>query len=642
MCGILGFFTHDIEKQQNLIEKMNFFISHRGPDQSGYYVSNNLRFAHQRLSIHDLTDAGAQPMYSHCGNYVIVFNGEIYNFKELRSRLESVKNMCWNGHSDTEILLESCIEFGFEQVLLLLDGMFAFAIHDRVKNNVFFARDRFGEKPLYLYFTDNEFAFSSELRPIEAFANKLSLNQNAVSAQLQYSYIPNELSIYNEVEKLLPGHCLTINIDVDGRYRVNNQVEYWSALKTAVRCKASSSSFGYADSLLLVEDALEDSVIKRMDSDVPLGAFLSGGIDSTCIVALMQKNSARKINTFSIGFNDTNYNEAHHAKSVANILGTNHHELYLEPKDILDIVPKLHLIYDEPFADSSQLPTFMVSQFAKNKVSVALTGDAGDEIFGGYNRHVLAERLSNIIDKTPFVLRKAISKLIQSPSTKHYSFLSQLACMFTNGRVRIAGLGDKVHKFANAFESKNGTDFYDRVVNTGNLKFGYGNRYNTLSEEIFNHPDLTLAEKMMLQDTVGYMANDILTKVDRASMACSLETRVPFLSNKVFEAAWSMPVSEKIHGGVGKLPLRDIVSKYVPNELMNRPKAGFGVPIYEWLRTDLREWAEELLSNDSLKASGLLNAQEIRDTWALHLSGKKNVQYELWNVLMFQQWYKSK
>ena len=636
------FFSSDINKKQMFLEEMNALITHRGPDQSGYYTSHSLNFAHQRLSIHDLTEAGAQPMFSHCGNYVIVFNGEIYNFDSMRHKLDAVKSIHWRGHSDTEVLLEAYVEFGLEKTLALLDGMFAFAIHDRTSDTVIFARDRFGEKPLYFYFGGNEFAFSSELRPIELFTDSLTLNQAAVSTQLQYSYIPDEYSIYNEVVKLLPGHYVTISIRTDGSYVATDQKQYWSAINAALVCKASSANLSSAEAQRLIEEALEQSVVERMASDVPLGAFLSGGIDSTCIVALMQKNSSKKINTFSIGFNDDNYNEAHHAKAVAGVLGTEHHELYLEPKDIIDLVPKLHLMYDEPFSDSSQLPTFMVSQFAKTKVTVALTGDSGDELFGGYNRHILAEKLSKIIEKTPHSLRSGVSKLLQSPSPEHYDSIARFVKSMTAGRLQISSLGDKAYKFSRAFGAKNGTELYSRLINTGKSNLGVSRPLGVIREDIFSHPELSLSECMMLQDIIGYMRNDILTKVDRASMACSLETRVPFLSNKVFDAAWRAPISAKIKGGVGKLPMRNIISKYVPDELMNRPKAGFGVPIYHWLRHDLRDWAENLLSERALAKSGLLNVSAIRQSWALHLSGKSNLQYELWNVLMFQQWYMSK
>lgn len=642
MCGIIGFFSSDASKNKSFLQKMSNLIIHRGPDQSGHYTSGSLNFSHQRLSIHDLTEAGTQPMYSHCGNYVIVFNGEIYNFDTLRIKLESVKNIFWRGHSDTEVLLEAFVHFGLEQTLGLLDGMFVFAIHDIVHDTVVFARDRFGEKPLYLYFGSHEFAFSSEIRPIEIFTNNLTLNHKAISTQLQFSYIPDEYSIYNEVEKLLPGHFMTVSINSKNSYLAGEQIQYWSAIEAALTLKNSSPDVTYEESSLLVEKALEHSVVERMSSDVPLGAFLSGGIDSTCIASLMQKNTTNKINTFSIGFNESNYNEAHHAKEVAGILGTEHHELYLEPKDIIDLVPKLHMYYDEPFSDSSQLPTLMVSKFAKTKVSVALTGDGGDELFGGYNRHILAKKMSKIIKNTPHGFRKSAAKLLQTPSPKHYEMFSSIFKSITAGHLNFNSLGDKVHKFSNALDAKNSMELYSRLINTGNAKIGNVPSYEIIKEDIFGYSNLSPSECMMLQDTIGYLRNDILTKVDRASMANSLETRVPFLSNKVFEAAWSIPTSAKIQGGVGKQPLRSIIAKYIPDEIMNRPKAGFGIPINKWLRHELRDWAEYLLSEEALEKSGLLNVRAIRQSWYLHLSGKSNLQFELWNVLMFQQWYLSK
>lgn len=642
MCGILGFYSIDDSKDESLLIKMSSAIKHRGPDEFGIYSRGPLKLGHQRLAIHDLSSAGAQPMKSHCGNYIIVFNGEIYNFKELRRKLDQVSIRTWGSHSDTEVLLELVIQFGLEKALFYLDGMFSFAIYNVVENSLVIARDRFGEKPLYLFCSKHEFAFASELRPIEIFTKKLTINQDAVSSQLQYSYIHNDQSIYNEVIKLLPGHHLAIQISSDGNFIIGEQIEYWSALNAALDFKADSKNLTANEAQRAIEEAIEQSIIERMASDVPLGAFLSGGIDSTCIVALMQKNSDKKVNTFSIGFNDINYNEAHHAKAVANILGTEHHELYLEPKDIIDIVPKLHVIYDEPFSDSSQLPTLMVSKFARTKVTVALTGDAGDEVFGGYNRHILAERLSRIIERTPHSVRKGFSKLLRIPSPEQYEVLSRFIKTISSGRVTVNSLGDKVQKFSKAFDAKDGIELYRKLVNTGVNSFCNAQSQDVICKKIFKSPYLSLTESMMLQDIVGYMRNDILPKVDRASMACSLETRVPFLSNKVFEAAWRMPMSAKINGGVGKLPLRKIISKYVPDEIMNRPKAGFGVPIYHWLRHDLRDWAEDLLSEQALKKSGLLNTDAIRHSWFLHLSGKQNLQYELWNVLMFQQWYMSK
>lgn len=642
MCGILGFYTKNETKEFNLLQAMNQKIFHRGPDQSGYFIENNLYLAHQRLSIHDLSDAGSQPMQSHCGNYLIVFNGEIYNFKELKTVLENKKTIFWRGFSDTEILMEFFVEFGLEKTLRKLDGMFSFAIYDRKNSLLHIARDRFGEKPLYFYSNNSEFCFSSEIKPLELFTTGLTLNQSAISYQLMYSYIPDSLSIYNEISKLLPGHYFTIDLNSSNFTSSINQVQYWSALKTAINLKENSIPMSNEDSFEYVERVLEKSVIDRMSSDVPLGAFLSGGIDSSCIVSLMQKNSTKKINTFSIGFHDDDFNEAHYAKKVSEVLGTEHHELYLNARDILECVPNISTIYDEPFSDSSQLPTFMVSKFSKSKVTVALTGDAGDELFGGYNRHILSNSLSSFISNHPSCFRDLYSKALKFPSPSFYNTISKIINISTLKKISLSDLANKAVKLSNVINAKNNIDFYRKLTNTGNLNYANVVIPDIESNEIFSCKQFSIAEQMMLQDTIGYLRNDILTKVDRASMASSLETRVPFLGNEVFEAAWSIPLSAKINSKKGKLPIRHILSKYVPVHLFDRPKSGFAVPIHEWLRGDLKDWAESLLTEDSLNSVGFLNVGEIRKSWFLHKSGKINCQYELWNILMFLQWYKSK
>jgi asparagine synthase (glutamine-hydrolysing) len=644
MCGILGFFKAQSSFQDiNLLTSMSDKIRHRGPDQSDFFYcpTSGVHLAHQRLSIHDVTEAGKQPMLSNCGNYVIVFNGEIYNYEKVRLQLERLKSISWKSNSDTEVLLECIVACGIEKTLSLIDGMFVFAIYDKRLRTLTIARDRFGEKPLYLYLETGSFAFSSELRPIEVFAKKLTLNHQAVSSQIGLSYIPDNITIYNEVSKLLPGHYVTFEVGGSG-YSTIGYFEYWSTAREALNLHSAQQCMTLNDSIERIEKSLEDSVIERMASDVPLGAFLSGGVDSTCIVALMQKNSAKKINTFSIGFEDQNYNEAHHAKAVAKVLGTEHHELYLQPKDIINVIPSLHEIYDEPFSDSSQIPTFMVSKFAKGSVTVALTGDAGDELFGGYNRHFMAARLEKLIRNNSALTRGTISKVLSSFPPGFYNSIGDLLNIISLRNINVSSMGDKVHKFAKVIRSNNGKELYENLINTGFPGLTNSEVFQPNDSGVFDLQSFSLAESMMLQDTIGYLRNDILTKVDRASMACSLETRVPFLSRGVFETAWSTPIEHKIVDGIGKYPLKKIVSKYVPDKLMQRPKAGFGIPIYSWLRSDLRDWAEDLLSVNKLEASGCLNVGLIRKSWEDHLTSKRNAQYELWNVLMFQQWYLSK
>lgn len=638
MCGITGFFQNTPEFNLDKIRGMSAAIKVRGPDQYGEYssIDKRLHLAHQRLSILDLTEAGKQPMQSQCGGYVIVFNGEIYNYKALAKTL----NVNWRGSSDTEVLLEFLINKGIEKALPELNGMFAFALYNKVKNTVTLARDRFGEKPLYIFSDNQSVAFSSELRPIEVFTSNLTLNDDAIATQLKYSYIPAPFSIYNEVFKLPAAHYLEIDLNNISSFSLANSTCYWNIEREIAEAKAEPKT-DIDTSILKVEDSLSKSVKLRMDTDVPFGAFLSGGIDSTCIVALMQEQSSKPIDTFSIGFHNDNYNEAHHAKDVAKVLKTNHHELYLDPKDMLDYIPQLQTIYDEPFADSSQLPTFMVSKFAKKNVTVALTGDSGDELFAGYNRHLLANKLSTSFEKYPLPLRKSCGKAITSISPRAYDKLADFLKLILGSRFDLNRLGDKLHKFAGTFEARDGFELYKKLISTSVTRSGFllkGRDVNIFSKSIFESSSFNISEKMMIQDTLSYMQHDILTKVDRASMANSLETRVPFLDNDVFRTAWSIPFEHKIYNGQTKYPLRKIISKYVPDNLMNRPKAGFGVPISDWLRGDLRDWAESLLSEQSIDMSGAINHSAVQKVWKEHLSGKANHQYELWNILMLQQW----
>ncbi|WP_029773225.1 asparagine synthase (glutamine-hydrolyzing) [Pseudoalteromonas sp. TB51] len=650
MCGIVGFFEvnqgKDLSVKTELIKSMARSINHRGPEQNGIFnnLENSLYLAHLRLAIHDLSPTGVQPMHSQCGKYTIVFNGEIYNYKDLKAELVVDEDVFWKGSSDTEVLIEYISRKGIKATLEKLNGMFAFALYNKVKDTLTLARDRFGEKPLYVYNDNRSLAFSSELKPIEIFQPSLTLNHNSIATQLKYSYIPAPYSIYNEVFKLPAGHYLEIDLADIKTCSLEKAIPFWNIHDEIRNAKAEQES-DLKGSINKIENALKNSVKLRMDSDVPFGAFLSGGIDSTCIVALMQEQASKPIDTFSIGFNNDNYNEAHHAKEVAKVLGTNHHELYLESKDMLDYIPKLQSIYDEPFADSSQIPTFMVSKFAKKNVTVALTGDSGDELFAGYNRHLLASRLEASFERYPLSLRKTFGSAVTSISPKTYDKLAFFLKLILGNRFDFNRLGDKVHKFAGAFAAKNGFELYKNLISTSVthrellLK---GRDVNILSKAIFEDENFNTSEKMMIQDTLSYMQHDILTKVDRASMANSLETRVPFLDNDVFRAAWSIPFEHKIYNGQTKYPLRKIISKYVPDTLMKRPKAGFGVPISDWLRGDLREWAESLLSEKSIILSGSMDYNAVQKIWKEHKSGKFNHQYELWNILMLQQWLVNK
>jgi asparagine synthase (glutamine-hydrolysing) len=645
VCGITGFFKKSSTGNLfDTLKSMSSLIEHRGPDQYGEFksVNSDLYLAHQRLSIIDLTDAGKQPMPSVCGRYIIAFNGEIYNFEDLRSELQlSYSNIYWRGHSDTEVLIECIAKWGVKKTLSKLNGMFAFTVYDITKNTLIFARDRFGEKPLYIYSNSDSFAFSSELKPIEIFTTDLTINASAVDAQLKYSYIPAPYTIYQEVFKLLPGHSLEVNLNDFKGIHYSDSKPYWNISDVVDKGIKNRSEFNsIEDAIVETERVLSNSVKQRMVSDVPLGAFLSGGIDSTCITALMQKNSRKKVKTFSIGFNDENYNEAQHAKAVANVLGTEHYEMYLDPNDMLDFVPKLSEIYDEPFADSSQLPTLMVSKFAKQHVTVALTGDSGDEVFCGYNRYSLAPKLINKISAIPTFIRGTVGSSLASISPDGYRKITDVFSKLIPKLKKYKRVGDNVHKLARIIDFNSEADLYKKLILTWpeTAVTAEIHDISTDIQQAFNYKGISLEERMMWQDAIGYMQNDILTKVDRASMAVSLETRVPFLDNEVYQHAWSLPLDFKLHQGITKFPLRKIISKYIPDEIMNRPKAGFAVPIDSWLRNELRPWAESLLSEVALQKSGLLDVNIIRNTWHLHLSKQANMQLPLWNVLMFQQW----
>lgn len=642
MCGITGVFGSVLNNKK--ISAMSYLIKHRGPDQYGEYISTDgkLALAHQRLSILDLSEFGQQPMTSASGRFVVIFNGEIYNFQTLKTKLLNEKSVLFKGHSDTEVLLECINAWGIEKTLPLLNGMFAFAVYDTEKNSLVLARDRFGEKPLYICSKSDGFTFSSELKPIEYLNQNLTLNPSALDAQLRYSYIPSPYTIYNEVFKLPAGHSITVNLEEYNSFNYKDATPYWSiadVVQTGLNARKNFTNI--EDSVNAVEQALTKSVKERMVADVPLGAFLSGGIDSTSITALMQANSTKPIKTFSIGFNDDNYNEAHHAKKVAEILGTEHNELYLDPNDMLDFIPKLSSIYDEPFSDSSQLPTLMVSHFAKKHVTVALTGDSGDELFCGYNRYSHGVNVFNRLNGVPQPIRKGVSTMMTVPSPQAYSYIVNLLGKLSSRIKKYKSVGDKVHKLAGVIDFKDEADLYKKLITTWPHTAVTGEIHNISTDitEAFNFTGISLAEKMMWQDTIGYMQNDILTKVDRASMSASLETRVPFLDNKVFELAWSIPLEHKIYNKESKYPLRKIISKYIPDEIMNRPKAGFGVPIDSWLRNELKPWADSLLNEQALAASGLLDVSQVANIWKLHLSGKANMRMQLWNVLMFQQWY---
>jgi len=641
MCGFAGIFAPGAldERDRAALARMGPTIAHRGPDAATDWTDDpaGIGFAHRRLAIIDVSEAGAQPMTSASGRYVIAYNGEIYNFEALRAALGAEgKAPAWRGHSDTEVVLAAIEAWGVAGALGRLEGMFGLGLWDRQERRLTLARDRAGEKPVYYGWqgegTSRRLLFGSDLAALRvhpAFAGEI--DRQAIELLCRRLYIPEPLSAYRGIGKLPPGSFVTIDRD-SGRETVES---YYDLAATAVAARRSPFAGGGEEAVEALDRLLGDAVARQMVSDVPLGAFLSGGIDSSIIVALMQKVSAAPVKTFTIGFTDKRYDESAHARAVAAHLGTDHHELVVEPADALAVIPRLPEIYSEPFADSSQIPTYLVSTLARQHVTVALSGDAGDELFGGYNRHRYALGTWPLIARAPQSLRAAAGGALRSLSPSAWD---QLLGRVTNTRL----VGDKVHKVADLIASRSTAELYDSLISanpdSARLTLEPSGAAEPDSAEL---PGWTVAESMMLRDALGYLPGDILTKVDRASMAVSLESRVPFLDPRVIEFAWSLPIAMKIRGGQTKWPLRALLDRYVPRALIDRPKMGFGIPIGDWLRGPLREWAEELLSPGQLADSGLFRPDTVRSLWALHLSGARNFEHRLWPVLMTQAWLAS-
>ncbi|BFM49625.1 asparagine synthase (glutamine-hydrolyzing) [Marinomonas sp. THO17] len=633
MCGIAGFLGKSTSPDIDLSNMVNA-IRHRGPDDQGIWFdqSAGIGLAHARLSIVDLSSAGHQPMQSISERYALVFNGEIYNHHLLRTELERDETRLWRGHSDTETLLAAIEKWGLEATLKKSKGMFAIALWDKENETLSLARDRMGEKPLYYGWVNDNFVFSSELkalRTLPKFNNLIS--HDALALYLRYNAIPAPYSIYENLYKLEPGCIVSVKIGDDA---VNKAI-YWSTVEVQRSGMMSPFSGTENDAVARLGETLKGAVALQMNADVPLGAFLSGGVDSSAIVALMQAQSMKKIKTFSIGFDDKEYNEAEHARAVAQHLSTDHYDMYVSGQDALDVIPKLPHIYDEPFADSSQIPTYLVSQIAKQKVTVSLSGDAGDELFGGYNRYTMTNNIWKYLSPIPVPLRKLVSSSIQSVSPEHWSKLFNIITPSNRPQVNI---GDKLHKGAKVLSSKNVDDLYTSLISSVDEPDMWLINRN---KGVLATPDLSFLkpiERMMVQDMVGYLPTDILAKVDRAAMAVSLETRVPFLDPSVIEFAASLPLEYKIRNGVGKWVLREVLYKHVPKELIERPKMGFGVPLAEWLRGPLKAWAENLLDTQRLQEEGFFDVSLVRQKWQEHIAGKRNWQAQLWTVLMFQAW----
>ena len=642
MCGIAGCINKsDLSKEdlRNLMGQMSESLKRRGPDGCGQWIDklDRAAFSHSRLAILDLSSAGHQPMMSPSSRYVITFNGEIYNHLELRVMLEeeSLDLILWSGQSDTETLLHAIEFWGLEKSLTLIAGQFAFALWDDQEQTLSLCRDRFGEKPLYYGVIDGSLAFASELKALKKFPrfnNKISTE--AVTEYIQFNYIPCPMSIYQDIFKLEPGCCLTINVN-----NLEQKLDYYWSSKEAVETAKQEEIFDEVDALCLIEEALESSVKSQMISDVPLGAFLSGGIDSSLIVALMQKLSDKPVKTFTIGFQDSSYDESKFAQAVADHLKTDHSTMLVTDEEVLSVIKSLPLMYDEPFADSSQIPTYLVSKAAKKQVTVALSGDAGDEIFGGYNRYLWVPKIWRLLQWVPFFLRQSIAKSFQLITIESWNKFFQ--------PFKVNRPGEKIHKLASALkDAQSSQDLYFNLVrqwkDPASILRGLSKASNQknkfLASKFIVDSNIDLSESMMFADTMSYLPDDILAKVDRASMFASLETRAPFLDKNVFESAWRLSGCLKIHKGTTKTPLRKILRKYIPDSYIDRPKIGFSLPIGDWLRGPLRSWADSLLDKEKLQREGFFYPNPIHEVWQEHLSGISDHSAKLWGILMFQAW----
>jgi asparagine synthase (glutamine-hydrolysing) len=654
MCGITGFIQSPSVGAEGLKAQaldMAKALQHRGPDSFGVWVDAEcgLALAHRRLAILDLSENGAQPMLSVSGRWVLNYNGEIYNHRALRAALQAAgAQIQWRGHSDTEVMLAAIEHWGLDQALRRFVGMFAFALWDRQERRLHLARDRFGEKPLYYSVAGRALLFGSELGALQRYSGwRGTVDRDALTLLLRLKSIPAPFSIYRDVRKLPPASLISFEVGDAAKTSLSYPEPrcYWDLQATIDRSLNNRFAGTRLEAVDALDELLRSAVKERMEADVPLGAFLSGGVDSSTIVALMQAQSSRPIKTFTVGFDEQIYNEAPYASAVAQHLGTDHSNLYVSSADVLAVIPQLPTIYDEPFADSAQVPSFLVSKFARQHVTVSLSGDGGDELFGGYNRYLLAPNLRRAIRYLPRASRKLLARAVAGVSPRHWDALFNTLGKALPLRHRLPMAGDLLHKGAAMLSTEDVSQLYLNLISQwkspAGVVIGSHEPDTTVQQLAQWAATLDWQHGMMALDTAWYLPSDVLVQLDRASMAVSLESRVPFLDPSVFEFAWRLPLNYKLHDGQGKWPLRQVLYKYVPRELIDRPKMGFGMPIDVWLRGPLREWAESLLSETRLNREGFFNSSEIRLKWAQHLNHTHNWHYELWNVLMFQQWHEA-
>ena len=645
MCGIAGVLhskaTLSNDQLRDVVKKMGGSLTHRGPDDSGEWVDeqSGIALGHQRLSILDLSQAGHQPMISNNQRFVLSYNGEIYNFNEIRMNLENA-GVKFRGHSDSEVLLESIAHFGFEKTLPMLNGMFAFALWDREECSLILTRDRVGKKPLYYGYCNGAFLFGSELKSLRVHPNfDAEIDRAALGQFIQFSWLNGPSTIYKHIKKLNPGSYLKMTrANLAGYY---NPQKYWSMKKIAEYGSSNPYSNSYLESVDELDKLLRESVALRMTADVELGALLSGGIDSSLVVSMMQSQSTKKIKTFSIGFYESSHNEAEFAKKIAQHLGTDHAELYVTPKECMDVIPKLPEIYDEPLGDASQIPTFLVSKLVSRKTKVVLSGDGGDELFAGYSHYFRCLKHWERQKTIPPALRPFAATMLSALANLFWIFFCQKQTIYSNRGWK--SIGEKLEKRSNRINAVSSQELFMQMLKKHNnieqLVCGSQNNNSMYSDKSVQLNDPEPLLNMMFMDMVCYLPDDILVKLDRASMASSLEARCPLLDARIIEFAWRLPITAKINENGGKRILRDVLARYIPKTLTERKKMGFGVPVGKWLRGPLKEWAEELIDPVKLKNQSYLNSTDVRKLWDQHQSGWRNRDDVLWSILMFLAWH---
>lgn len=642
MCGIAGFIQCGGGNQESLnavLHSMTSRLAHRGPDADGYWLDSQCGVAlgHRRLSVLDLSAAGAQPMQSSSRRFVITFNGEIYNFSDLREELEALGHR-FRGHSDTEVMLAGFDQWGVASTTERLNGMFAFAVWDKDTQVLILGRDRMGEKPLYFGWMNNCFLFASELKAISAHPRfEANVDTNAVAAYVRRNYIPGPLSIYRGISKLHPGTLVEVTATWPGSTRTS---KFWDLERVATEGMLNQAKADESELVNSTEELLRDAIRRQMVADVPLGAFLSGGVDSSTIVSLMQAQSSRPVRTFTIGFNEREYDESSYARAVASHLGTDHTDLVLSPSDALRVIPDLPTIYDEPLGDPSQLPTVLVARLARSHVTVVLSGDGGDELFGGYVRYQAALDAWKKLARVPYSVRRIVAGAVPKAGLKKPS--EWLASYLASRYGRRGTSRNQLEKIVALLGADTPLHLYESLTAMWlNADVVQSAQYEQQDTSPSIPQSAGFLEQMMFHDQCMYLPSDILQKVDRACMSVGLESRVPLLDYRMVEASWRVPSHLRVHASSSKWILREILRKYVPDHLIDRPKLGFSVPFGRWLRNELRDWAESLLDSSHMRSEGFLNSKVVQETWREHVSGRQNWQHHLWNILSFQAWLRS-